>query len=218
MAPAEPGDALLALANKVDRVDRRLDQIVERVTRLADTVAQVAQVAQRGRVAGGGDGEEQPPLPSWLLVDDESDAVEMLDELFGWVDAVYLRFEGAALPPCWQRHPDLVEELVALRGGWVEAYEGPKRSWKAVGDWLDRRPKVVQRLSELEICEVEQHQPGHERPTGREWDLPAPKAPLRSQIEPIAHAWALTKSQPSVTQEELDQAMRHAKEQASNTL
>ena len=212
MAPVEPGDALLALVHNVDRIDQRVTNLTTRVTGLAD---KIAELGRRGRPAGGGaggDGEEQPPLPSWLLVEDDSAAVGMLDELVGWVDAVYLRFEGAALPSCWLRHLDLVEELVALRGGWVDAYEGPKRSWKAVGDWLDRRPRVVQRLADLEVCEVEEHQPGHKR------DRPVPKAPLRSQIEPTVHAWALTKSLPPVTQEELDQAMRHAKEQAPNHL
>ena len=205
MAPADSGDPMLVFTRRVDEAHQRL---AHHAAMLKEAFGDIRDLKKARAGAGG---EDKPPLPSWLLVEDESAAVGMLDELVGWVDAVYLRFEGAALPSCWLRHPDLVEELLALAGAWVDAYEGPKRSWKAVCDWMAVRRRFVSDLGLLEICEVEEHQEGHKA------DRPAKTAPLRSQIEPIAHAWATSKTLPPVTEDEIDQAKRHAYEQASNT-
>jgi hypothetical protein len=195
-------DPLAAIARNQERTDRRLDKLVEQVTGLAGDIARVARATGKGR-GGPGDDEEEPPLASWLLVEDVSAALALLDDLLGWLDAVYLRWEGAALPSCWLWHPDMVEELLALREQHREAYAGERRSWKAVGDWLDRRVKVVERLGPLQTCELILHVPGGER------DRPERRAALRSALELIAHDWSLARALPEPTPELLSQAQRH---------
>lgn len=66
-------------------------------------------------------------------------AQQLWEELADWVGWIRGRYPIARqLPPCWWRHPELVEELTALWVAWREAYADPKAPMTAPIDWHDR--------------------------------------------------------------------------------
>jgi hypothetical protein len=159
--PGGAGAAVLAgLAREVDGLRRTIEPLaglpdrVDDLTRLAaDLTAAVAALTARRQAAG---------CPSWLLLPADPDlAARVLDELTGWLAAVFLRYPDGAghLPECWAWHPDVVEELLWLMHAWAGAYQGPQASVAAVGDWHDRqRPGVVRRIrASAGSCSFENH-------------------------------------------------------------
>jgi hypothetical protein len=77
-----------------------------------------------------------PPLPvCWALLDD-LETEDALDELQDWVDWAVDRYrlDRRTVPPCWDQHGALVEELSALRTAWVAAYALTARPDAAL-DW-----------------------------------------------------------------------------------
>lgn len=76
------------------------------------------------------------PLPvCWAVLDDES-ALEELSALAEWVRWLATRYTLAprTIPPCWQHHGALVEELSALRTGWLTAF-APDATDETPLDW-----------------------------------------------------------------------------------
>jgi hypothetical protein len=67
-----------------------------------------------------------PPLPfAWHTLDEHTQAHHAL-ELAAWVDWLTTRYElHDRIPPCWQQHGPLVEELTALWCAWGAAYHEP---------------------------------------------------------------------------------------------
>lgn len=134
-----------ALAGAVERVTRRLGGLDTQVRQLAQDVARLAAGAPPGVV------------PDWLIDPAGLDVPGLL----GWIDQVYLAYDGSDLPPCWAWHSGVVSELAWL---WlahqqVRASGDPCR----VGDWHDRyRPGVVRRITEAtKRCgDVSEHVPG----------------------------------------------------------
>ncbi|ANY09912.1 hypothetical protein AFB00_08845 [Pseudonocardia sp. HH130630-07] len=185
------GPVLAGLAREVDALRRavgELEPVPEQVADLARLVGQLSEalaaLTARRRV---------PAAPSWLLAPaDPGHVQKLLDELCGWLEAVYLRYPDAAgsLPPCWLWHPDVVEELLWLMHAWLAAYQGPAASVGAAGDWHDRqRPGVVARIGrQAKSCSVEKHQ------TRAGWASP-PSGPVavpgRDAIASMARWWAL---------------------------
>lgn len=181
---------LAALAREVDalrRVVDGLEQVPERVDQLGRLVGQLSEalaaVTARRRI---------PAAPSWLLAPgDTGETRRLLDELCGWLQAVFLRYPDAVkvLPECWLWHPEVVEELLWLLHAWLAAYQGPAASVGAAGDWHDRqRPGVVNRIrKEAGSCSIERHQtrPGWNAPAGA--PVPVPGA---DHTELIARWWA----------------------------
>jgi hypothetical protein len=145
---------------------------------------------------------------SWLAADDAKRAREDLKDLTAWLEAVYLRYPGAALPTCWLWHPAAVEELWWLRAAHRDAYQGPGASWARVGDWHDRaRPGVVRRLDEATgACELALHADGAEA------SRPAPVVPLAGAAERIATWWSAenrSEIPPKPSAEQLAEADAH---------
>jgi hypothetical protein len=173
----KPDPAVVALAREVERLRERiahLDAIAGEAKRmaeaahrvlpeLADRVASVA--GDRAELAGQVDNDAISQ--SWLV----NQRPEMLVRLREWLEQVLIHYPDAAsaLGTCWPLHPWIVEELLALRAAWLEAYEGERGSGTRAVDWHDRlRPGVIGRLSEHTAgCSPEAHRPG-----GR-LDLPA---------------------------------------------
>ena len=125
-------------------------------------------------------------------------AAAVLDELVGWLAAVYLRYPDGAdhLPECWTWHPDVVEELLWLMHAWAAAYQGPQASVALVGDWHDRhRPGVVRRIRQSAgSCSYEKHQ------TRSGWDTlssAAPTVPGLEHVGSIAAWWATRRDDPA---------------------
>jgi hypothetical protein len=64
--------------------------------------------------------------------------------LGGWVAWLHERYPlGRRVPPCWWRHPAVVQELVALRAGWLTALDA---AGGAVLDWQERLPAALERI------------------------------------------------------------------------
>lgn len=199
-------DPVKALARAQERTDRRVDEVLRKLTSLADSVATLGRTGGGpGGTGGAGGPEELAALPSWLLVEDPDVAVARVGELVGWLDAVYLRYEGAELPSCWLWHPGVVEELLVLRELWLEAFEGRGRSWRLVGEWHEKtRPGVVTRLKPVQACDLADHRRGGDR------DRPGRTAPLRSALPALAPMWAVSRDLPYPTDAELAAARSHA--------
>lgn len=156
-----PAEAVAALARQVDRLEGRLDRydldgLRGDVRGLATTVAGLADGLAEAAAA------LDEPAPSWLWPLEEPDAAEaesVLAQLIRWIRRVHLRYPDAALPECWLWHPDVIEELVWLRGAWQAAYHGPMASAQRAGDWHDRlRPGVVRRVRACAgSCSLHEH-------------------------------------------------------------
>jgi hypothetical protein len=137
-------------------------------------------------------------------------ARHILDELIGWLAAVYLRYADAAtgLPECWLWHPDVVEELLWLMHAWLAAYQGPTASVTLVGDWHDRyRPGVVRRIrTSAGTCSLENHTTRDDRPR----HLGGTAVPLDDAVERIAAWWGAHRdaAAPEPTADEFTAAVR----------
>jgi hypothetical protein len=178
---------------------REVEKLGSQFRELAGSFAELAHlVADSGAL---------DPVASraWLQVSDPDDAREILAILVPWVEVVYLRYPGAALPACWAWHPWVIEELWWLRGAHVEAYSSKRPAWGKAGDWHDRqRPGVVRRIKEeLGTCALELHQPGgSEEPR-------AFAAPLARHLEQIADAWTSTGLPAEPTPEQVEEAKEY---------
>lgn len=203
--------AAVAMAREVERAGRRIDEVEKNLRGLVDAVALLARPAPGG-----------PPVTSWLdpggpanparPVLGPDDVARMLDDLAGWLARVYLRYEGAALPTCWAWHPDVVEELLWLRGAHADAYEGRMASWQRAGDWHDRqRPGVVKRLRAVaDSCELDRHRDGQDR--ARVGVIPP--VPMADHLSQLAAAWVNGARTPDVTVDLLGEAARYDAEAA----
>lgn len=152
---------------------------VAELTEIVETLAGVVASLQEGRAADrallgdlAGTVSELAAAPAkpdavrpWLTVADGETAQMQLDLLARWLREVWAHYPGdaggRALPPCWARHPWVVEELWAARGAWVEA-TGPRGSYTRLADWHDRtRTGVARRIAQrLGSCQPHQHRVG----------------------------------------------------------
>jgi hypothetical protein len=186
--PPDP-DPVTGLAREVDGLRRELlplRVLPGRVDELSRLLADLAEsvTALRARTT--------TPAPSWLMATTEVGKTgDLLDELAGWLGAVYLRYPDAveSFPDCWCWHPHAVEELLWLMHAWAAAYQGSTASVTLVGEWHDRwRPGVVRRIKATAgICSQENHQ------TRDAWPKVAsgaPTVPGEDQLGGLAEWWA----------------------------
>ena len=103
----------------------------------------------------------------WRDVPPELAAVEW-ETLRQWVEWVTTRFDIplTTIPPCWWKHPALVEELSALHVAWRTAYDKQDTGLGPVM-WLERWHAAKARLREAYpgSCTA-----GHKDPKRRSWD------------------------------------------------
>ncbi len=168
-----------ALPGRVDALAGRVDEVARLVGELSEAVQ---ALTRRPKAV---------PAPSWLLLPDDPGVVErVLGELCSWLHAVFLRYpDGAgALPPCWMRHPDVVEELLWLMHAWCAAYQGPAASVQIAGDWHDRqRPGVVRRIRQgAGSCSIEKHMT---RPEWDQYPTGAAAVPRLDEVAEMAAWW-----------------------------
>lgn len=199
--PAGTDPTVLALARENERLTRRVGGLETQLASLADAVARIALDRDAGNTEGG--------PRSWLLADDPAAAAADLDDLAGWLAAVYVHFPDAVLPSCWPWHPAAVEELWWLRNAHHDAYSGPGASWQRVADWHDRhRPGVGRRLrSAIGGCELAEHA------AGAGHDRPAAAVPSADAAQAVAAAWTATRGRPEPTRDQLDRAAQHDRAQ-----
>jgi hypothetical protein len=123
-------------AQDVPTVQRRLDDLAETVSEVGTLRAEVAAVA--GNMATA----QNQGITSWWpdLATGDSRA-EALENLGVWVDEV-LRARHPEmynrLGACWYQHPDVLDELTALRSAWYAAYRDPGAPATAAIEWHDR--------------------------------------------------------------------------------
>src|ERR1700761_2439618 len=107
------GQIVASLAEEVTALDRvtlqrRLDDLAEAVS--------AAAVPDRGAASW------------WPDLSVQEERAEALHSLGTWVDEV-LRARHPEmynqLGACWYLHPDILDELTALRAAWIAAYRGP---------------------------------------------------------------------------------------------
>lgn len=206
---ATPSDPqVTALARELERTARRVGELEAMLRGLAGDVAEA--LATPGDGAGEpGDEDDAPGVRSWLLVDDPAQARDDLADLAVWVEAVFLRYAGAALPSCWAWHTDVVEELLCLWQAHADAYTGRSASVQRAADWHDRlRPHAVERITKAHgRCELALHA------SGQEQARPAPRTPLASAVSDVADAWTTNRARPEPSAWQLNEADRLQHEQ-----
>ncbi|MPZ24991.1 MAG: hypothetical protein GEV12_00680 [Micromonosporaceae bacterium] len=183
MSTEQPHPAgLAALATEVEQLQRRLESHQDGIRQaqesadhahrvLIDIVDRVQAIADQ-HTTNGADPAAGAPA-SWLTLTDPATARVALADLADWLTHVYLHYPGSldSLGECWPWHPAAIEELLALRGGWLAAYTGPDATPTRALDWHDRHlPGVQRRLrTALSDCSLAAHRRGgradHLRPT-----------------------------------------------------
>jgi len=200
-----PDPRVTALGRELERATRRLTT-VEALTGQLDLMLRqlAADIALLVPTPDEPD-DASPPVRSWLAVDDPTQACADLTDLIDWIDAVYVRYPGAALSSCWLWHPTVVEELWWLRHTHHGAYHGPGACWRDVADWHDRhRPGVTRRITAaLGDCELSRHVPGADR------HQPTAPVPLAAAAAQVAEHWARGRRTPDPTARQLTEADQH---------
>lgn len=126
---------------EVDELAERVEELHEQLTRVTSQVTALAADRQpRGERAW------------WWPGLDKQQAAEAWETLAGWVDECLLpRFPKYArtLRPCWRRHPDVVDELTALRVLWFDVYYNPRARAAAAAEYRERWvPHAMDRVEE----------------------------------------------------------------------
>ena len=182
MSPTDPTPTNEELSQRVGELGSMLEGLAGDLARLIEMTSAKAE--------------------SWLQVSDPQVAREMLDDLRGWLDAVYLRYPGTALRDCWAWHPPVIEELWWLRCAHAEAYSG--RGWASrAGLWHhQQRPGVVERVKAmLGTCDLSRHVSGGQPPAA---------APLAAHLDAVADAWTSTGLPPEPTEQQLQHAREYS--------
>ncbi|MEE1769292.1 hypothetical protein PUR34_14310 [Streptomyces sp. JV185] len=103
----------------------------------------------------------QPEPQRWVWAAmDPPERRERMRELAAWVDWLRRTFElHNSIPPCWYRHPPVVEHLTALYTGWVRTYAGEQTPGRelAEADWISTLHNFTPRL-QLAACAGGRHQ------------------------------------------------------------
>jgi hypothetical protein len=108
----------------LDAQQRALERLARRVDELADSVAHPAY--------------EFPTGWTWRALGGHSARV-LWEQLHDWVGWLRGRYPVAdAVPPCWYRHSEVVEELTALWLAWRAAYAEADAALLGPAEWHDR--------------------------------------------------------------------------------
>lgn len=158
--PPVPGLADLALLvaeqrRESEQQQQQLDQLRQDVHLLLAEVtdsftALTRRLDEAGRPPAGPGGPGGPrPARGWRGLDQVA-AGRLWQDLADWLAWLHGRFPLLGrVPPCWWRHPAVVEHLTALYLAWWSAYEDPQAGPCAQADWLDRwLPATLGRLAE----------------------------------------------------------------------
>lgn len=123
--------------SELDELAERLDELEPLIRTVAYAAAQkeeatvelLAQMtirldaveAQLARSDPGPSGDvPEHSARAWHVRATERDWVELIDWV-DWMQTVYAPKSSWWLPPCWPRHPGVVEELAAVHTAWIHA-------------------------------------------------------------------------------------------------
>ena len=123
--PGSPMAALALLRARLDDLENALQALAGDVTALADQAA-----ARTTRAIWWPDLDRDTATGAWAQLGD-------------WVSEVPLARAGAherhrTLRACWRAHPDVVDELTALRVIWLDAYANPATTPTSAADYLGK--------------------------------------------------------------------------------
>jgi hypothetical protein len=143
------GDPLAGLLSLLGKHGRQLTDVERDVGELKDAVGRVEKLGlQISELAGmvaalaedeaGGRPERAPWWPDFGPGEETREALRALG---AWVEEVIRErhpelYRGLA--PCWYRHPEVLDELTALRAAWFGAYRDSAASATAAIEWHDR--------------------------------------------------------------------------------
>ncbi|MFE7330333.1 hypothetical protein ACFU8W_36340 [Streptomyces sp. NPDC057565] len=103
--------------------------------------------------------EQEPQRWVWAAMQPPERRARMR-ELATWVTWLRRTFElHNNIPPCWYRHPPVVEHLTALYIGWLRTYAGEQTAGRelAEADWINTLHNFTPRL-QLAACASGRHQ------------------------------------------------------------
>src|SRR3954452_16607979 len=129
------GRVVARALRRMERVDARVSELTQVITDLA---VKLAPAEHPPDAPPDGDRATAPGVRSWLLADDPAQADADLVDLADWLWRVYLWWPDASLSSCWLWHPEVIEELWALRVAHADAYDPELGSSMRVTDWLER--------------------------------------------------------------------------------
>ena len=125
-------------AHDLDAVERRLDE-AGRVTLEIETLRQ--ETREIAAIVGGlVQRRANAPVPWWPDLPAGPEREAAVQNLGLWVDEVLRARHPEAyneLGTCWFQHPDILDELTALRAAWFAAYRDPEASPRAAIEWHD---------------------------------------------------------------------------------
>lgn len=140
---ADPiGRELMRQAQLIGQLRRDLDELAHATTDIAaDFLARLEEFGDAGASSAA--------RRSWCWRTVGPAAEEALwSELKEWVGWLRSRYPLAKkIPPCWPRHPEIVEELTALWLAWEHAYTDATAPLTAPAEWHDHwLPGFLHRL------------------------------------------------------------------------
>jgi hypothetical protein len=125
-------------AHDVDGVERRLDEMGQ-VTLEIETLRQ--ETREIAAIVGGQvQRRANAPVPWWPDLPAGPEREAAVQDLGLWVEEVLRARHPEAyneLGTCWFHHPDILDELTALRAAWFAAYRDPEASPMAAIEWHD---------------------------------------------------------------------------------
>lgn len=129
-----------------------INRLTGELAALADQVTEAAAGLQDqiGDLVTNGRATASPPSAGWCWRDlDDTERRRLLAEVADWLTWLVGRYPlAASIPPCWHRHPEMVEEIIAAHRAWAAAYRSPGASPTAPAEWHERwLPGLEQRLT-----------------------------------------------------------------------
>jgi hypothetical protein len=105
-------------------------------------------------------------ITNWRRLTDQ-DAPAVWNELRDWVEWFTVRFDipVSTVPPCWWKHPRLVEELSGLHTAHIAGYDHTDSGLGPI-DWLERLATAMPRLTRAYAGGCSR---GHTDPKPRSW-------------------------------------------------
>lgn len=149
-------------ATRLDALEAELATVGELVTELSSTVQDLATEASVRRERA-----------CWWPDLDQTQAADAWQRLGDWVYRCLLPRHPAYthhVRACWRLHPNVIDELTALRVTWIDAYQNPRsRPTAAVeylGRWLPEAMARIERAFVATGCEPGPRSTHHDSATG----------------------------------------------------
>lgn len=203
MAIAPIKDAVKTIAADLKGVHAQGEQTAAEAASLKKTVgAHATHIEELGEwyaalVARQKSDKLPVPQVCWLLKPDPDVAEAVMDDLKQWLRDVYVYLRE--LPECWAGHPDIVEDLLALRYAHHDAFVKSSGALKDRLDWLGTYlPAVANRVRDAARCGRDGHPEASDTPA----------VPMERYASRAARVWAVEKRTPAYTPAEEDEAQR----------